>query len=64
MGKPHPLELRQRVVVFVDEGNIRVWLGVIFMSPLIATYVSAGQSSAVTKMMFLLIAIPSFLFTL
>ena len=43
---------------------IRVWLGVIFVTPLIITYVMSGRSSALTKLIFLLIAIPSFLLTL
>ena len=43
---------------------IRVWLGVIFVTPLIITYVMSGRSSALTKLMFLLIAIPGFLLTL
>ena len=43
---------------------IRVWLGVIFVTPLIATYILAGRSSALTKFMFILIAVPGFLITL
>ena len=43
---------------------IRIWLGVIFATPLIVTYVMSGRSSALTKMIFLLIAIPGFLLTL
>ncbi len=43
---------------------IRVWLGVIFVTPLIATYVLAGRSSALTKFIFILIAVPGFLITL
>ena len=43
---------------------IRVWLGVIFVTPLIITYVMSGRSSALTKLMFLLIAVPGFLLTL
>ena len=44
--------------------HIRVWFGVIFMSPLIATYVLAGRSSALTKFLFVLIAGPGFLVAL
>ena len=43
---------------------IRVWLGVIFVTPLIITYVMSSRSSALTKLIFLLIAIPGFLLTL
>jgi len=43
---------------------IRIWLGVIFITPLIITYVMSGRSSALTKLIFLLIAIPGFLLTL
>jgi len=43
---------------------IRIWLGVIFATPLIVTYVMSGRSSALTKLIFLLIAIPGFLLTL
>jgi hypothetical protein len=43
---------------------IRVWLGVIFATPLIVTYVISGRFSALTKLVFLLIAIPGFLLTL
>ena len=43
---------------------IRIWLGVIFATPLIVTYVMSGRSSALAKMIFLLIAIPGFLLTL
>ncbi len=43
---------------------IRIWLGVIFVTPLIITYVMAGRSSALTKLIFLLLAIPGFLITL
>ncbi|MEE8454009.1 MAG: hypothetical protein V3R90_04505 [Limibaculum sp.] len=43
---------------------IRIWLGVIFATPLIVTYVMSGRSSALTKLIFLLIAVPGFLFTL
>ena len=43
---------------------IRIWLGMIFVTPLIITYVMAGRSSAMTKVIFLLLAIPSFLVTL
>ncbi len=43
---------------------IRVWLGIIFVTPLIITYVMSGRSSVLTKLIFLLIAIPGFLFTL
>ncbi len=41
----------------------RIRLGVIFVTPLIVTYVMAGRSSVVTKLIFLLIAIPGFLIT-
>jgi hypothetical protein len=43
---------------------IRVWLGVIFVTPLIATYVLAGRTSALMKFIFILIAVPGFLVTL
>jgi hypothetical protein len=43
---------------------IRIWLGVIFITPLIATYVLAGRSSAFTKVLFMMIAVPGFLITL
>jgi len=43
---------------------IRVWLGIIFVTPLIITYVMSSRTSAVTKVIFLLIAIPGFLLTL
>jgi len=40
---------------------IRVWLGLIFVTPLIATYVLAGRASALTKLIFILLAVPGFL---
>jgi hypothetical protein len=40
---------------------IRVWLGLIFATPLIATYVLAGRASALTKIMFVMVAVPGFL---
>ena len=43
---------------------IRPWLGIIFVTPLIITYVMSGRSSALTKLIFLLIAIPGFLLAL
>jgi hypothetical protein len=43
---------------------IRVWLGLIFVIPLIAAYVLAGRSSAFTKVLFVLIAAPAFFVTL
>jgi hypothetical protein len=43
---------------------IRVWLGLIFVIPLIAAYVLAGRSSAFTKIIFIMIAVPGFLITL
>ena len=43
---------------------IRIWLGVIFVTPLIITYVMAGRSSILMKLIFLLIAVPGFLFAL
>jgi hypothetical protein len=42
---------------------IRVWLGVIFVTPLIVTYVMASRSSVLMKIMFILIAAPGFLIT-
>ncbi|MDH3668539.1 MAG: hypothetical protein OEN23_16560 [Paracoccaceae bacterium] len=41
---------------------IRVWLGVIFIAPLIGAYVLAGRSSTMTKIAFVLVALPAFLF--
>ena len=43
---------------------IRIWLGLIFVVPLIAAYVLAGRSSAFTKVIFVIIAVPSFLLAL
>ena len=43
---------------------IRVWLGVIFVTPLIVTYVMLGRAPTVTKLTFILIAIPGFMFAL
>jgi hypothetical protein len=43
---------------------IRIWLGVIFITPLIATYVLVSRSSAATKLMFILLAVPGFFFSL
>ena len=42
---------------------IRVWLGMIFVTPLIVTYVLSGRASIPTKLIFLVIAIPGFLLT-
>ena len=65
------LLVRQKMsmLVFVAIGVaiaalIRVWLGVIFLTPLIATYVLAGRASIVTKTVFILISFPAFLVTL
>jgi len=43
---------------------IRVWLGIIFATPLIITYVMSSRTSVLTKLIFLVIAIPGFLLTL
>ena len=43
---------------------IRVWLGIIFITPLIATYVLTGRSTPLAKFAFILIAVPGFLITL
>ena len=43
---------------------IRVWLGIIFATPLIITYVMSSRSPVLTKLVFLVIAIPGFLLTL
>lgn len=43
---------------------IRIWLGLIFIIPLIAAYVLAGRSSIVTKVVFILIAVPGLLIAL
>jgi hypothetical protein len=43
---------------------IRVWLGLIFVTPLIVTYVMSSRSSFLTKLIFILIAVPGFLLTL
>jgi hypothetical protein len=43
---------------------IRIWLGAIFVLPLIAAYVLAGRSSAFTKAVFVLITVPVFLIAL
>ena len=43
---------------------IRIWLGVIFVTPLIITYVMSGRFSVLTKLIFLLIGIPGFLLAL
>ena len=40
---------------------IRIWLGIIFVTPPATTYVMASRASALTKTMFLLVAIPGFL---
>jgi hypothetical protein len=64
------LLVRQKVsmLIYVAIGlfiasYIRIWLGVIFVTPLIVTYVMVGRSPAVMKVLFLLIAIPGFLIT-
>lgn len=43
---------------------IRVWLGVIFLMPLIASYVLTSRASLLTKMGFGALAVPVFLFAL
>lgn len=43
---------------------IRIWLGMIFAAPLIATYVLASRASVMTKLLFITIAVPGFLVTL
>jgi hypothetical protein len=43
---------------------IRIWLGVIFATPLITTYVLASRAPAVTKLLFMLITAPGFFITL
>jgi hypothetical protein len=65
------LMARQKVsmLVYVAIGlfiasYIRSWLGIIFIAPLIVTYVMVGRSPAVMKAIFLLITIPGFLITL
>lgn len=65
------LIVRQKVsmLVYVVLGMfiasyIRTWLGLIFTTPLIVTYVLSGRSSILTKLVFLVIAIPGFLFAL
>lgn len=52
------------VIGLLIASSIRIWLGVIFATPLIVTYVMSGRTSALTKLVFLLIAIPGFLITL
>jgi len=44
--------------------SIRVWLGLIFITPLIATFVLAGRTSTLTKIVFVAIALPGFLVAL
>jgi hypothetical protein len=65
------LIVRQKVsmLVYVAVGlfiasSIRTWLGIIFITPVIVTYVMVGRSPVVMKVIFLLIAIPGFLVTL
>ena len=43
---------------------IRVWLGLIFITPLVAVYVLTGRLSIVSKFGFLLVAVPAFLFAI
>lgn len=57
------------MLVFVAVGLaiatfIRIWLGVVFLSPLLASMVLAGRTSAVVKAGFLLITVPLFMVTL
>lgn len=42
---------------------IRVWLGFVFLTPLLASMVLAGRSSPVVKAGFLMLTVPLFLFT-
>lgn len=65
------LLVRQKVsmLVYVAVGlfiatSIRIWLGVIFVTPLIVTYVMVSRASVVMKVIFLLIAIPGFMIAL
>jgi hypothetical protein len=60
---------KMSMLVFVVIGlliasSIRIWLGMIFATPLITTYVLSSRSPMVTKLLFILIAAPGFLIAL
>ncbi len=60
---------RLSMLMFVALGlaiaaSIRIWLGVVFLTPLIASYVLAGRTSPAMKALFLAAAIPLFLWAL
>jgi len=60
---------RMSMLVFVLAGlliasAIRIWLGIVFMAPLIGTYVVAGRASPSVKLLFLIAAVPAFLWAL
>jgi hypothetical protein len=48
------------VIGLIIASFIRIWLGAIFAVPLIAAYVLAGRSTIITKVAFILIAVPGF----
>ena len=43
---------------------VRIWLGFIFMTPLVAVYVLTGRLSIASKIGFILVTIPAFLFAI
>lgn len=44
--------------------SIRIWLGVIFVAPVIFTYAMASRTSPLAKLAFLIVAAPAFIFAM
>jgi hypothetical protein len=58
-----------RYVAFVILGvaiamSVRTWLGMIFLAPLVGSYVLSARTPLMTKLGFMIVAVPAFLFAL